>query len=272
MLRYPQIYKPIKGKTYTLFGAGDATLSYYQTISSLASEVLEKYGDLKFILQTIQYYSSKKRLLKKIAAQPESDSPASFILNRISNVLNEYTLDVEAYIKTLPFFKIGDKGLKTTRLQYYLYMLEIELTNRLYAASFRLSEKKIALLPHCLRDFTVECKAAPDGFDYKCRHCSKICYQNEVSTLLTNHGIEANIWMGANLKKEAKLLMKRGMTLGVLGIACIPELVSGMRACQKYNLPVVGLPLDANRCIRWFGDFHENSVNLEMLEKLVASV
>jgi len=72
-------------------------------------------------------------------------------------------------------------------------MLEIELTNQLNSASFKSADKKIALLPHCLRDLTVECKAAPDGFDYKCRHCSKLCYQNEVSAMLTNNGIETYI-------------------------------------------------------------------------------
>ena len=269
---YPETYEPVKGRTYTLFGSGDTTLIWYKTVSDLASEIIEKYGDLHFILRTIQNYSRKKRLLKKIAAQPDNTSPISFILNRISNVLNEYTLDVEAWLKSLPLIKFGDRGLRTTRLQYYLYMLEIELTNRIYAASFRSAGKKIALLPHCLRDFTVECKAAPDGFDYKCRHCSKICYQNAVTTLLDKNGINAYIWMGANLKKEVRSMIKCGMTLGILGIACIPELVAGMRECQKYNLPVVGLPLDANRCARWFGDFHKNSVNLEMLQRLVSTV
>jgi hypothetical protein len=266
---FPKMYKPIQGKTYTLFGAGDSTLGYYQTIEQMADTILEKYNDLNFVLHTIQSYSSKKRLLKRFAGQPDDSIPISFILNKISGMLNQYTLNVEAHLKSLPLLKIGDRGLKTTRLQYHLYMLEIELTNRLNSASFKSADKKIALLPHCLRDLTVECKAAPDGFDYKCSHCSKICYQNEVSTILTSNGIEAYIWMGADIKKEAKSIMKSQKTLGILGIACIPELVAGMRLCQKYNLPVIGLPLDANRCVRWMGSFNENSVNLEMLERLV---
>lgn len=269
MEKFPKIYKPIQGKTYTLFGAGDSTLNYYQTIGQLAQTILDRYNDLNFVLHTIQSYSGKKRLLKRFAEQPDDSFAISFILNKINGILNPYTLNVEAHLKSLPFLKIGDRGLETSRLQYHLYMLEVELTNRLNSALFKSADKKIALLPHCLRDLTVECKAAPDGFDYKCRHCSKLCYQNEVSTMLNNNGIEAYIWMGAELKKEAKSVMKSQKTLGILGIACIPELVAGMRLCQKYNLPVIGLPLDANRCVRWMGSFNENSVNLEMLEKLV---
>jgi len=33
----------------------------------------------------------------------------------------------------------------------------------------------------------------------------------------------------------------------------------------KYNIPVIGIPIDANRCQRWMGDYYDNSVNLENL-------
>jgi hypothetical protein len=44
-----------------------------------------------------------------------------------------------------------------------------------------------------------------------------------------------------------------------------------MRNCRKINIPVVGIPLNANRCVRWFGEFLPNSVDLVELERLVAS-
>jgi hypothetical protein len=75
--------------------------------------------------------------------------------------------------------------------------------------------------------------------------------------------------MGASIGKTARDTAAAGQTLGILGIACIPELVWGMRKCLKYDIPTVGLPLNANRCIRWFGEFHPNSVDLDELELLV---
>jgi len=35
------------------------------------------------------------------------------------------------------------------------------------------------------------------------------------------------------------------------------------------HIPVLGLPLNANRCIRWMGQFHPTSVDLEELRKLI---
>ena len=76
--------------------------------------------------------------------------------------------------------------------------------------------------------------------------------------------------MEGNLKDLVKKTFKKKQSFGVLGIACIPELVWGMRKCRRYNVPVIGLPLNANRCARWFGEFLTNSVDLVELEKLLS--
>lgn len=71
------------------------------------------------------------------------------------------------------------------------------------------------------------------------------------------------------MKKLARETLSEKKSFAVLGIACLPELINGMRLCRKNSIPVVGLPLNANRCIRWFGKFFPNSVDLEELRKLV---
>ena len=74
--------------------------------------------------------------------------------------------------------------------------------------------------------------------------------------------------MQADLKKVFSVYNNQNNGIGVLGIACIPELVFGMRLCRKYDVPVIGIPIDANRCSRWMGDFYEKSVNMVRLENM----
>jgi hypothetical protein len=195
----------------------------------------------------------------------------SVILNLIDPYLKKYTEKVEKHLKTLPLTKFWDRRLATTREQYHLYMLEIELTNRLFASDFIKADRKIALMPYCLQDFSVKCKSEKNGFDYQCKHCSARCFQNHASKILKDNHIEPFIWMQGNMKQLAKYTLKEKRTFGVLGIACVPELTWGMRNCRKNNIPVVGIPLNANRCIRWFGEFFPNSIDLNELDKLVAS-
>ena len=148
-------------------------------------------------------------------------------------------------------------------------MLEIELTNRIFAGDFKNTTSRIALLPHCLRDLSVDCRSEPDEFDHRCKKCSKYCFLNHSGKLLMENNIEAYIWRNADIKKKLREAIETNHTLGILGIACIPELVSGMRKCLKYGVPVIGIPLNANRCMRWMGSFNPTSVDLEQLEKLI---
>jgi hypothetical protein len=75
--------------------------------------------------------------------------------------------------------------------------------------------------------------------------------------------------MNASLKSLLRELRDREGSIGVLGVACVLELLRGMRLCMGLNIPVVGIPLNANRCIRWMGAFHPTSVDLDALGRLV---
>jgi len=265
-------YLPVKGKTYSLFGNSDSTGKYYKTIGSLADEVNEKYPDKQKLIESIARLSSKKRILKKFLRHHEADNEISFILNLIDPYLQVYTENANEHLKSLRISRRWDRILATSREQYHLYMLEIELTNRLFNEEFKKSDRKIALLPHCLQDFSVSCRSEKKGFDYQCNQCSDQCFQNQASEILRKFNIEPYIWMEGNMKKLAKNLADDQKKLGVLGIACIPELTMGMRLCRKNKIPVIGLPLNANRCIRWFGEFFPNNVDLAELERLTGGI
>jgi hypothetical protein len=263
-------YLAVEGKTYSLFGKTGSTTEYYDKIRGLADEILIRYPDIRVLAEKINQFSSKKSYLKNILKKQASENIISYILNLIDLHLKKYTENTEDHLRKLPVSKFWDRRLATSREQYHLYMLEIELTNRQFLADFRKADKKIALLPYCLQDFSVNCKSERNGFDYQCRHCSARCYQNQASIILKKHDIEPYIWMGGDMKQLAKYTIKEKRTFGVLGIACVPELLWGMRNCRKNRIPVIGLPLNANRCIRWFGEFFPNSIDLDELEKLVS--
>jgi hypothetical protein len=263
-------YTNIKGKTYSLFAGSDSTSEYFTTIKTLADKILENKNDIGIMVEELSQFSSKKRSLKKTLGNPRPAYNMSTILQFIDPHLRKYTESTEEHLRTLKFSRLLDRRLATSREQYHLYMLEIELTNRLFEKEFKKADKKIALLPYCLRDLSVKCRSEKNGFDFQCRNCSSKCFQNHASEILKKHNIEPFIWMEGDMKQLAKYTLKEKKTLGVLGIACIPELMWGMRNCRKNHIPVVGIPLNANRCIRWFGEFFPNTVDLTELEKLVA--
>ncbi len=265
-------YQPVTGKTYTLFGETDSTDQYYSVVSQLCDVLLLEYNmDETQLLNYIRVFSEKKQLLRKVARKKKEISFLSGILSAASSQLASYTPDIEQAIRSFPSYTIiTDRRILTTREQYYLYIIEIELVNRLYKKKFLQANYKIALLPHCLTEDRAACKTEADEIDYVCMACRKTCYLNRISSLLKGHDIDPYIWRQASLRKLFRKLIYKHGSIGVLGVACIVELAWGMRLCLKGGIPVIGLALNANRCRRWMGNFYDNSIDLTELEKLVS--
>ncbi len=258
---------PVAGKTFSLSGGDPSTESYYERIRGVADEILLLFPGEEALLSLTRKIGGRRRLLAR-AARRGNGTPISDVLRMLGPALSRYTGNVRAHLESLPLFSMTDRILKTTEEQYHLRMLEIELVNRLHRTRFLACDRRIALLPHCLRDFRVECRSVPGDLDTVCAGCSPACFLRSVSELLRQSGVEPYIWRNAELASLFRRLEGEG-SFGILGIACIPELAHGMRVCTDRGIPVVGLPLDANRCARWMGRFEDTSVNLERLSNLL---
>ena len=260
-------YVPVAGKTYSLYGSGLSTEPYYDRVRQLADELLRIVSGEESLIALIRKAGGRKWPLARTARR-EDGSIRSSILRLLGNALSPHTTNVRTHLKGLSMRSVTDRRRRTTEEQYHLHMLEIELVNRVHRDRFLRSDFRIALLPHCLRDLRRECRSVPGDLDSICAGCSETCFLHHVSKILREAGVHPYIWRNAELSSLFRRLEGRG-AFGVLGIACIPELTWGMRACMKRMIPVVGIPLDANRCVRWMGRFEETSVNLERLSELV---
>jgi len=265
-------YGPITGKTYTLFGKNRETQPYYLKIKDLTNKILDDQDmGMEELLDYIHKVSRNRASLKRATSRNSTNYKLSSILALLHNSLAEYAPGVEQHLKSEPIHKcITDNSILSTREQYYLFMIEIELTNRLNKAKFLDCNLKIALLPYCLREMLSDCKSVKDEIDYYCKHCSKNCYINKISAILKEHDIHPYIWQTVRFKSLIKQLSYKYGSTGIMGIACIVELANGIRSCWKAGVPVVGIPLNANRCIRWMGDFYDNSVDLDILKSLIS--
>lgn len=261
-------YRPLEGKTYSLFGESASTRRYYETIRGIADALLEEVpdeGELLGLVRKLGDKRSRSRLRKDAARRRLAD----LVENTIREALSAYTTGVKGHLKGLPLRKRFDDVLTTGEAQYHLYMLEIELVNRIYRDDFKRSEYKFALIAHCLRDFREKCEAAPGDIEALCRHCTKECFINIGSVLLKRYGIDPYISVEMDQERLFRKLKEEHPSIGALGVACVPELAQGMRLCLRLGIPPVGVPLDANRCARWMGKARETTFSIEELEALL---
>jgi hypothetical protein len=260
--------RALQGKTYTLFGDSAGTGQYYIAIKRLADILLRQCPDEKRLLSQLQKAGSNT-FFRKLSKNNADRALISLIKKTLRDPLSVYTKSVKRHLRNLSVTKRFDDTLATKEEQYHLYMLEIELANRIYKERFKASEYKFALLPHCLRDFRPECRSIPGDIEAVCRGCTKECFINLGSLLLKKYNIEPYISVEMDQETLFKKLKAEHPDIGALGIACIPELARGMRLCIRLGIPPVGIPLDANRCARWMKRAHESSFNLEELENLL---
>jgi len=137
-------YSPVIGKTYSLFGNSDLTLEYFETIRMLADRILEREPDINYLVDNLNKFSSHKRALRKILENKVSDNLMSFIISLTDPCLKKYTENTEEHLRMLPVSRLWDRRLATTGEQYHIYMLEIEFTNRLFAADFKRAKFRLS--------------------------------------------------------------------------------------------------------------------------------
>ncbi|RJR15338.1 MAG: DUF116 domain-containing protein [Nitrospiraceae bacterium] len=247
--------KSVKGSTYSLTGNCRTSDRYYHVIRELTGLFLRQCPDEKRLLLHVRKAGSNRVSI----AGDHDKALISYIKKTLIEALSLYTTGVKEHLRTLPLSQRLDSILRTKEVQYHLYMIEIELTNRIYKEAFRKSDYKFALIAHCLRDFRPDCRSSAGDIESVCRGCTKECFIHHGSVLLKKHAIHPYISLSIDLDKLFKKIRAEHQSVGALGIACVPELAEGMRLCIKMDISPVGIPLDANRCSRWMGQAHENS-------------
>jgi hypothetical protein len=263
-----KLYRPVQGKTYSLFADEGESEGYFAEIKRLTDLFLQRCPDENRLLSLIQM-AGKKPFLLGLKTSAAERKTLRFIRETLRQSLSLYTREVANHLQSLPLAKRMDDTLATTEEQYHLYMLEIELVNRIYKAEFQRARYKFALIAHCLRDFRPECRSEQGDIEAVCRGCTEDCLVHLGSVLLEKYGIKPYISVEMDQERLFKKLKAEHPSIGALGIACIPELAMGMRLCIRTGIPPVGIPLNANRCARWMAQAHETSFSLEQLEELL---
>lgn len=255
----------IRGRTYTLIDREGSSEGYFRDVRELTDRLVQKFPDEKFLLERIRKVARRPAVLSHLFGRAQS----IVLMKDLADSLSCYTEDAGEYLRSLSLSDRLDRTLRTRERQYHLYMVEIELTNRINRDAFRSKGFRMALLAHCLRDFRDVCLSVPDSLEAVCGHCSGDCFIHRGTEIMNRYGISSYISVSMDHDRLFRELKVRHPDMSALGIACVPELIQGMRLCERVGIPAVGIPLDVNRCGRWCGVSLETSFNLGELERLI---
>lgn len=153
------------------------------------------------------------------------------------------------------------------KIHYYFNMVSAEIMNEAYEKSFRSAKEKLVFLPGCIRQVKNVCKGIKTENGYKCIGCFKDCNGNKIRSIGEKEGFKTYI-----IPRETDLRIgneNESKSIGIIGIACITNLISGgFKAIRLGFIPQCIL-LDYCGCNHWYKDKRMTSINYKVLKEKV---
>lgn len=186
-----------------------------------------------------------------------------------------YTANVENYLSEIRPGRYWHEDVifcGRRRVEYHLNMVGAEIMNKVFRKDFAATSKKAVILPACIRSRpATECKAVSDGGVMLCRSCSRECTVNRLTLLGGQRGFKVLVIPHesslSSSKAEKPLL---DSDTGVVGVACILNLVSGGWMMRNMGIPVQCVLLDFCGCKNhWSREGIPTDINVWQLERIL---
>ena len=155
------------------------------------------------------------------------------------------------------------------RLEYHLNMVGAEILNRAYRAEFLKMKRKAILLPGCIRKgLGGTCKARVIQEVLHCTGCDPACQVNEIRLLGSTYDYEVLI-----IPHESSAFSNGRVEpgeLGIIGIACVTNLLGGGWKAKGLGMPAQCVLLDYCGCKNhWDDEGFPTAIDLDQLFKII---
>lgn len=189
--------------------------------------------------------------------------------------LGKYTENVENYLNEVRPGRYWHEDVifcGRRQVEYHLNMAGAEIMNRIYRKEFEATSKKTVILPACMRSRTPpDCRAVSDGGALLCRGCSGECAVKGLSVLGKRYGFKVVM-----IPHESSLSSSRtekpllNSDTGVVGVACVLNLISGGWMMRNMGIPVQCVLLDYCGCKNhWSREGVPTGINVRQLKKIL---
>lgn len=273
----------IRGIMATIFLSPDL----YDNMFILAPTLEQMEKLLNWLDATGEFHREVKRLrrwhkyLKTLDAKKSSDIIATTITLaawfeiRSEEVLGKYTSNVDRYLNEFRTERYWHEDVifcGRRRVEYHMNMVGAELMNRAYRKVFVETKQKLVMLPACMRLLPAEkCKAIESGGNLKCVGCTQQCSVNK----LTKLGIEKGFKIGMVSHESSISATRTDKSLlntdtGVVGVACVLNLISGGWMLNDIGIPAQCVLLDYCGCRNhWNKEGIPTEINFHRLKKIL---
>jgi hypothetical protein len=171
--------------------------------------------------------------------------------------------------------------------EYYLNMFGAEIMNRVFRYEFKRRDKIAIILPTCMKlqdnlfnEFNSDtkginfpCKAIKDNLGFKCLSCNDKCNIGKITEIIKKKGNNknTNVYIAThNSAILSNIVKKDEEELGIVGVACINNLIEGGWKISSSGIPAQCVILDYVGCRKhWDNKGFSTNFNLTELNRIL---
>lgn len=184
--------------------------------------------------------------------------------------LGEYTSNLEKYLEKNGSSHMMEEDVifyHGHELEYHLNMLGAEIMNRIFKEEYDKRPRKAIILPGCMNSNSRNCKAKEDRLGHVCTFCNPKCnvfkiakQYPDVETYIVSH--ESTAFKGARKEDTEEL--------GILGITCVLNLISGGWKSANLSIPPQCVLLEHVACkSHWLDEDIYGEIDMDELESKI---
>lgn len=228
----------------------------------------EFQGETARISCWIQFLCTRdKKVIKELLL--EISWFGEWFQNEAKKAFGIYTQNVLPFIKQKHASYLGREDYFFTgrsEAEYHLNLLAAEIMNRNMRQQFLKTKKKILLLPSCMAQCK-ECKAQVLAVGKVCSHCTPNCHISKSTLSMHEIGIETRIVDHATGFRASLKQWAHQQETGLIGTACLLNLITGGMEMKKLNIPAQCVFLDYSGCQKhWNSMGVPTNINLEQVK------
>jgi len=159
---------------------------------------------------------------------------------------------------------------RTPKEKYLLEAVSFAMYDRLNRDAFNRTKDTLIILPDCLSLNNPACERVETEYGGICQQCSPACQAYHIAELAKQYGATVS-FSKRKLSQQIEHYAGQLENVGVIGVACILMLASGMRTCADLDIPARGVLLSFTGCEHWndepFGSRFPMSWLKEILEE-----
>ena len=189
-------------------------------------------------------------------------------------VLGQYTANVNKFLAEKYHEHLFQEDVifcGRREVEYHLNMVGAEIMNRAFRKEFEKRPRKALILPGCMKySAGAKCRAQDTNLGLKCAGCSKGCNVNELTKIGDEYGFEVYI-VSHESSAFSKSTKKDRDELGIIGVACVSNLIAGGWKAVSLGIPAQCVLLDYSSCKNhWDEEGFPTSINLNQLMNLIS--